>query len=135
MDNKTPELDESIKNALKAQSDSIIDNTGVDNKSASEDLVALYHSQYRNLFIWTTIKWAMSILTAIFCLYQFFQQESTMGMIAYATLFICCALAICTIYILLWTSMNKNAINRDLKRLVLQTVLLIKQIGLVTSQP
>lgn len=56
MDNKTPELDENIKNALKAHSDSIIDNTGVDNKSASDDLVVLYHSQYRNLFIWTTNK-------------------------------------------------------------------------------
>lgn len=75
MDNKTPELDENIKNALKAHSDSIIDNTGVDNKSASDDLVVLYHSQYRNLFIWTTIKWAMSILTAIFCLYQFFSKN------------------------------------------------------------
>ncbi len=31
--------------------------------------------------------------------------------------------------------MNKNAINRDLKRLELQTALLIKQIGLVTKQP
>ena len=134
MDNKTPELDKNIQNALRANSDTIIDNTDVDNGVVSEDLVALYHSRYRNLYIGATIKWALSILTANFCLYQFFQQESTMGMIAHAALLICCAVAIGTIYALLWISMNKNAINRNLKRLELQTALLIKQIGLITKQ-
>jgi len=57
-----------------------------------------------------------------------------MGMIAHAALLICCAVAIGTIYALLWISMNKNAINRNLKRLELQTALLIKQIGLITKQ-
>lgn len=134
MDNKTPALDENIRDALKSHSDHVIDNSELHDDSATEDLIALYHSQYRNLFIWATIKWAFSIVTAVFCLYQFFQQESMMGLIAYATLFICCALAICTIYILLWTSMNKNTINRDLKRLELQTALLTKQIALQTNK-
>ena len=56
MDNKTPELDKNIQNALRANSDTIIDNTDVDNEVVSEDLVALYHSRYRNLYIGATIK-------------------------------------------------------------------------------
>ena len=63
MDNKTPELDENIQNTLRAHSDSIIDNTYVDNEVVSEDLVALYHCQHRNLYIGAIIKCALSILT------------------------------------------------------------------------
>lgn len=66
---------------------------------------------------------------ALFCVVQFFQQETMMAMIAYASAAIICVVSAGSILLFLWVQMNHNTTVREIKRLELQVAILLKQLN------
>jgi hypothetical protein len=77
------------------------------------------------------IGWAKSfaILALMgFCIYQFFQQESVMAMLAYACLAIFCFVSHAAIMLFVWMQIHHNTAITEVKKLELQIMLLLKQL-------
>ena len=118
-------LDQKIEQALRTAS---IETDIIDEPSVVEEVLASFSGQYKFLLVSAWIKAGVAILIFFFSVFQYFQQESVMALLAYASLALICLLTICTIYILFWITLNKNITNREVKRLELQIALLINKL-------
>jgi len=76
----------------------------------------------------TGIKMTFMAILMIFCAVQFFQQETMMAMMAYATATIVFVVSYACIFLFLWNQMNHNSTAREIKRLELQVALLIREL-------
>jgi hypothetical protein len=123
---KMSELDSKIHQALMDITDADLQMS--DENSTYEDLVQTYHNQYKKFLIAAGFKYVASIAVWAFCVYQFFQQEDVRSMIAYASGAIMCSVVLAAVAIFLLQELNKNILNREIKRLELQVALLIKYI-------
>ncbi len=118
-------LDKKIESALNDATRSI----GItDEPTVLEDIVGTFQGQYKGLMVIAGVKMAAAAVLTVFSIYQFFQQESQMAMIAYASLAIVCTLTYCVIYLTFWISLNKHTTDREVKRLELQIALLIHKL-------
>ena len=115
------ELDAQIKAALQHES-----NTPFTGQIATiiEEVSQTFSGQHRILLLWSVAKMVGAVILAIFSVYQFFQQESMMALIAYAALAIICVIVEATIFLTIWISIQNNNRQRDIKRLELQVALL-----------
>ena len=119
-------LDNKIHKALLDITDADIQLT--DESSIYEDIMNTFTGQYRNIMILTGLKWLAAMVLWLFCIYQSFQQDEIMAMIAYASGAIMCSVVLAAIAVFFWQEVNKNISNREIKRLELQIALLIKHI-------
>lgn len=119
------ELDKRIERALKDISGSV-DITS--EATVLEDLATTFKGQYRTILI---IAWTKLIaVTAlwVYAIYEFFFQETMMGMIAYASLAVICTVSMTSISIMLWIILSRNTTIREIKRLELQVALLTNKL-------
>ena len=115
------DLDSKIRQALQAATDLSGD---IPEPTLTEELVGTFTGRHSFLNISGAIKMIVAGLIFYFCIYQFFQQDSTMAMMAYATAALICMSVACTTMLWLWVQMNHNTTVREIKRLELQVMLL-----------
>ena len=111
------ELDAHIKAALQRESDIPLTRQVA---AIVEEVSQTFSGKHRFLLLWAVGKWIGAILILIFAIYQFFQQESMMGLIAYASLTIICVLAEVAIFLTIWISIHSNNRQQEIKQLELQ---------------
>ena len=116
-------LDSKIQAALASASDLPDDIT---EPNLASDLIDTLHGRHSWLIKWGLVKMALAIIVMCICAYQFFMQETTMAMIAYATGIVICIVAYATIFLFIWVQMNHNTTVTEIKRVELQLALLAK---------
>ena len=115
------ELDAHIKAALQRESHIPFTRQVA---AIVEEVSQTFSGQHRFLLLWAAGKWIGAILILIFAIYQFFQQESMMGLIAYASITIICVLVEMAIFLTIWISIHSNNRQHEIKHLELQIALL-----------
>ena len=119
------QLDKRIQEALQAASEL---PESIDETTLLQDILDTFQGKHRGLMIVTGIKMAVMVVLMLFCIFQFFQQETMMAMMAYATAAVFCVVAYACIFLFLWNEMNHNTTAREIKRLELQVALLIREL-------
>ena len=114
-------LDSQIMAALESATD-LPDH--LEEPDLTDEIIETFHGRHSFLMKWAAFKALAAVLLICFCLYQFFQQDSTMAMIAYASATIMCAVAYAAIFLVFWIQMNHNRTVREIKRVELQLALL-----------
>ena len=118
-------LDKQIQEALRVASEL---PEIADEPTLTQDILDTFHGRHRVLMILTWIKMVVVAVLMYVCIYQFFQQESMMAMIAYATATIIFVVSAACIMLFLWIRMNHNMTTREIKRLEVQVALLIGEL-------
>ena len=118
-------LDSKIQAALASASGLPDDIT---EPNLASDLIDTLHGRHSWLIKWGLVKMALAFVVMCICAYQFFMQETTMAMIAYATVIVICIVAYATIFLFIWVQMNHNTTVSDIKRVELQLALLAKSL-------
>ena len=116
-------LDSKIQAALASASDLPDDIT---EPNLASDIIDTLHGRHSWLIKWGLVKAALAFVVMCICAYQFFMQETTMAMIAYATVIVICIVAYATIFLFIWVQMNHNTTVSEIKRVELQLALLAK---------
>ena len=119
------ELDKKIKDALRGSTGSI---EITDDPSMIEDFISTFQGQHKAILMLATIKIIPLAIMLVGSVYLFFQQDTQMALIAYASSAIICLVGLMTIYLFLWISLNNNTLHRDVKRLELQIALLLQKL-------
>lgn len=119
------DLDKKIEQALKDATGSV---SITDEATVMQDIVSTFQGQYRNILILAWIKATAFTILLFYSVYQFFYQETMMGMLAYASLAIISTITMATIYIIFYVFLNKNITTREIKRLELQIALLTNKL-------
>ncbi len=120
-------LDSKIQQALRQTGSDFANIT--DEASAYQEVMSTFQGSFRIMMILGAVKLIATEILFFYACYAFFQQTTVMAMLAWASIAIICIMVTCAIIIIFYVQMNKNAINRDIKRLELQIALLIKQQG------
>ncbi len=118
-------LDNKIQAALASASDLPDDIT---QPNLTSDLIDTLQGRHSWLMKWGIVKMVVAVIVMVICAYQFFMQESTMAMIAYASATLLCAIAYAAIFLFIWVQMNHNTTVGEIKRVELQLALLAKAI-------
>ncbi len=119
------QIDQRIQEALQAASEL---PESIDETTLRQDILDTFQGKHRGLMIATGIKMTFMAILMIFCAVQFFQQETMMAMMAYATATIVFVVSYACIFLFLWNQMNHNSTAREIKRLELQVALLIREL-------
>lgn len=119
-------LDQSIMAALESATD-LPDHLVEPN--LTDEIINTFNGRHSFLMKWAAIKAVFAVGLILFCMVQFFQQETMMAMIAYASLTILCAIAYCGVFLFIWIQMNHNVTVREIKRVELQLALLSEQLA------
>ena len=125
MEKTMNELDNRIQAALEAATDL---PGPIPEPTFAEEILETFRGKHSWLMITSWIKMGAVGLLAWFCVYQFFHQDTMMAMIAYSSLAIICTVSATCILLFLWVQMNHNTTVREIKRLELQIVLLLKRL-------
>lgn len=125
------DLDKRIEQALRNSSGSV-DIT--DEATILEDLAATFKGQYRTILIIAWTKLLAVTALWLFAIYEFFFQETTMGMIGYASLAVICTVSMTSISIMLWIILSRNTTIREIKRLELQVALLTNKLEALANR-
>ena len=119
------DLDVKIRQALQAATEL---PDGIPEPSLTEEFLDTFKGRHSFLNISGAIKMVVAGLIFYFCVYQFFQQESMMAMVAYATAALICMVVASTTMLWLWVQMNHNTTVREVKKLELQMSLLTAEL-------
>ncbi len=118
-------LDTRIQAALQAATE--LPET-IPEPTLAEEVLETFQGRRRWLMILSFIKLGFVAALLIFCVFQFFQQETTMAMIAYAMGATILAISYGCVFLFLWIQMNHNTTVREVKRLELQLALLTREL-------
>jgi uncharacterized membrane protein YciS (DUF1049 family) len=118
-------LDQQIQNALRVASEL---PEIAEEPTLTQEILDVFQGKNHVVMILTGVKMAAAGILMYVCIYQFFQQESMMAMIAYATATIIFGLVAACIMLFLWVKVNHNTTTREIKRLELQVALLIREL-------
>jgi phosphotransferase system glucose/maltose/N-acetylglucosamine-specific IIC component len=119
------QLDKRIQEALQAASEL---PESIDETTLLQDILDTFQGKHRGLMIITGIKMAVVGVLMLLCIFLFFQQETMMAMMAYATATVVFTVSYGCIFLFLWSQMNHNTTEREIKRLELQVALLIREL-------
>ncbi|MBC8273015.1 MAG: hypothetical protein H8E49_13345 [Gammaproteobacteria bacterium] len=114
-------LDSHIRAALQRESNLTFTRQV---KAIVAEVSETFRGQHQFFLLGAVGKWIGAILLLIFAVYQFFQQESMMGLIAYASLTIICVLTEIAIFLTFWITIHSNNRQHEIKQLELQVALL-----------
>lgn len=120
------DLDTRIQKALQAASEFPDE---IPEPTLAEEILDTISGRHQWLMILSLVKAALSTALFFFCCYQFFQQETVMGMIAYASVAVALIVVYCCILLFLWVQMNHNTTIREIKRLELRLLLLADKLS------
>ena len=115
------ELDDKIQQLLDQAAET---SRSLDDPSLTDEILDTFKGRDRALMIATVVKMVAAGLLFYFCVWQFFQQDALMPMLAYATAAIICVLTAATTMLFLWIQKSHNTTRRELKRLELQYALI-----------
>ena len=118
-------LDSKIQAALAAASDLPDDIT---QPNLASDIIDTLRGRHSWLMKWGVVKMIIAVILMCFCAYQFFMQDTMMGMIAYASATIICVIGYVAVFLFIWVQMNHNTTVSEIKRVELQLALLTKAI-------
>src|SRR4051812_14297001 len=104
-----PDNQNDLRSALNERNDSMMDRVGE---------LFLHNARWLMVIGW--IKMILFIAFAAFAGVRFFQTDATRSQIAWASLFIVSALSTGFMFVLYWLDLNRNAVQRELKRLEFQ---------------
>jgi hypothetical protein len=112
------DIDDLIQRALNEEEAQWFDEW--DEQSLTEMVVDSFRGKSRWLvimvYVWILLFFALMLVALV----SFFRAETTRQMIACATGFLFCNLAVAMLKMWYWMQLNKNAITRGIKRLELQ---------------
>lgn len=121
------QLDQKIRTALSQTAESADVAANVQ-PSLMGDVADALNTRMRWLFVFAWIKGSALFAGFVYCAWQFFGQQTTMGMVGYAAGAIICILAVGLIDCI-WILMTQHhATQREIKRLELQIALLSKSL-------
>ena len=120
------ELDKRIQAALEAATEL---PASVPEPTITEEILETFRGRHSWIMISGGVKMALASILMVICAYQFFQQDTMMAMLAYATLVTVCAITSGCVILFLWVQMNHNTTVREIKRLELQIALLLRQLS------
>ena len=105
------------------------------NPSLIEELIETLNGRHRFLLRAAVAKAIAASILLVICVIQFFDQQTTMAMIAWATGATMCVVGLCAVKIYFWMQVDRVAINRDLKQVELQLALLTATLTKKTVSP
>jgi len=120
------ELDQRIKQALERATDL---PESIESPDMADELIEVFQGSRSWIMKWAVFKGASAACLLFFCIYQFFQQTSTMAMLAYASAAMLCAIGYAAVVLFVWIQMQHNNTVREVKKLELQIALLNQQLG------
>ena len=98
-----------------------LNNAFNDRENTMMDLVGqtfLRNSRWLMVIGW--FKMILFLAVAAFAAFRFFQTDATRALIGWATVFIVCTLSTGFMFVLYWLDLNRNAVQREIKRLELR---------------
>ncbi len=118
-------LDQRIQALLKQASDL---PEHIDEPSVADEIISTFKGRRSWLLKWAAVKMIAAVVFMLFFAYQFFQQDSVMAMIAFATGTLLCAFAYASVFLFVWIQMNHNNTVSEIKRLELQLAILSRKL-------
>ena len=119
------DIDELIREALSEEDARWFDEW--DEQSLTEMVVDSFRGKSRWLVIVVYVSIFVFVVLMLFAAVQFFSADSIKEMIAWATGFLMCHLAVAMLKMWYWMELNKNAVTRGIKRIELQLARLSNQ--------
>ena len=116
----------------KARSDAGLPFTPAD-PSLIEELIDTLNGRHRFLVRVAVAKTLASSIILVVCVIQFFAQETTMAMIAWATAATMCVVGLGSLTVFFWMQVDRVAISRDVKQVELQLALLAARLDQQTT--
>ena len=119
------DLDNKIRLALQAATEL---PAAIPEPTLTEEFLATFKGRHSFLNISGAIKMISAGLIFYLCVYQFFQQETMMAMMAYGIGALICMVVASTTMLWLWVQMNHNTTVHEIKKLELQISLLTREL-------
>lgn len=127
------DIDEKIRDALEQEDSELLEHYRRE-QSISQMVIDSFRSRYRWLVVLVFTVGTAFFLLEFVVAYQFFHAESTRAMIAWATGFVFCAIAIAMMKVWYWLELNKNSLAREIKRLELELANLSRRLSSTSSK-
>lgn len=115
------DIDDLIRETLSEEDSRWFDEW--DDQSLTEMVVDSFRGKSRWLVILVYVSILVFVILMVIAAVQFFRAETTKEMIACATGFLFCNLAVAMLKMWYWMELNKNALSRGIKRFELQLAL------------
>lgn len=112
------DIDKLIKDTLTHEEVRFYDE--LEEQGLIDTLEGLFKGKYKWILIMMNIVNIIAVVGAVYCTIQFFQTEVTNMLIKWAAGGFICLMLASMIKIFTWLQMEKNALNREIKRLELQ---------------
>ena len=113
------DIDKTIRAALQEEDRELFDQYG-----GEQTLLEMVFDTFKGQQRWLKIVMFIDILIftamAVICAFQFFDAETTKGLIGWSVGFVCCCLGTMMLKLWWWAQMDKNGITREIKRVELQ---------------
>ena len=90
-------------------------------------MVGAFRGKSRWLSVIAWVEMLLFSAVAVIAAIRFFQVAEVRDMILYAAAFLACLIVACLIKMWFWMLMNRNAVNREVKRLELRLAKLIEK--------
>ena len=94
----------------------------------TDEILDTFNGRHSFLMKWAAFKAVAAVVLILFCMYQFFHQDTMMALIAYAAMTVLCAVAYAAVFLVVWIQMSHNRTVREVKRVELQLALLARQL-------
>ena len=122
------DIDDKIREALQAEDAELLEHFQGE-APIHEMVIDLFRGRHRwlNIFMYA-MAWVIFIVLIIFGR-QFFLAETTQAMIAWATGVLIGVMWLVLMKLWFWLEMQKNSVNREIKRLELQLANLSRQLA------
>ena len=112
------DIDDLIREAMSEEDARWFDEW--DEQSLTEMVVDSFRGKSRWLVIVVYVSVFVFVVLMLVAAVRFFRAESTKEMVAWATGFLFCNLAVAMLKMWYWMELNKNAVTRGIKRIELQ---------------
>jgi hypothetical protein len=127
------DIDARIREALRKEDSELLEHYG-NEQSIPQMVIDSFRTRHRWLVVLVFTIGTVLFLLEFVMAHQFFHAESTRAMIAWATGFIVCAMAMYMMKVWYWLELNRNSLAREIKRLELELVNLSRRLSAPPSQ-
>jgi hypothetical protein len=128
------DIEDKIRKAMQMEDPELLEHYRGE-QSIPQMVIDSFRSRHRWLVLIVFTSIGGLFLLSLFAAYQFFQIESIREMIAWATIFIFCAIGISMMKVWYWMELNKNSLSREIKRMELELANLSRRITAGGSLP
>lgn len=118
MKTKIEDIDRLIKDTLTEEEAKFYDD--LEEQGLIDTLGGLLKGKFKWILIMMNLVSIVAAGVLVYCIVQFFQTDNTNELIKWASAGFICLMLGCMIKIFTWLQMDRNALQRELKRLELQ---------------